>query len=256
MRFELFATLALALLAAPLAEARQANPVDADPARMAAARAQMFHGMGAVHSMIMADRFEFLGDGEQDAFLWDGQGWIGGDLNKFWVKAQGEYGFDSHRLESAEIQALYSRAISPYFDLQTGLRHNFGTGPDTSYAVIGLQGLAPYWFEINAEAFVSDRGDLSARFEAEYDLMLTQRLILQPRAEVQVSGGDVRASGLASGVTETELGVRLRYEIQRGFAPYLGIEWHDLQGGTADLARLGGERASERVIAVGIRFWF
>tara|TARA_R110000868_G_scaffold92734_1_gene257185 strand:+ start:18240 stop:19010 length:771 start_codon:yes stop_codon:yes gene_type:complete len=256
MKSSLFTALALLCLALPAAEARQANPVDADPARMAAARHNMFHGHGGVHSMIIADRFEHLSGGADDAFLWDAQGWLGGDVRKLWIKTQGEYSFDEAAFDSVEVQALYSRAITPYFDLQAGLRHDFGSGPDTSYAVLGLQGLAPYWFEVNAEGFVSDGGDLSARFEAEYDLLLTQRLVLQPRAEIALSASDVPGLELASGVTETEIGLRLRYEIQRGFAPYIGIEWHDTQGGTADLARLRGDATHDRVIALGVRFWF
>ncbi|WP_417483289.1 copper resistance protein B [Maricaulis sp.] len=250
------AAVLLALAILPAAQARQGNPVDADPARMTAARARMFHGMGTTHSMVLVDRFEHLSGGEDDAFLWDAQGWIGGDERKFWIKTGGEYSFDASEFDSAEIQALYSRAISPNFDLQIGLRHDFEPGPSTSYGVVGVQGLAPYWFEIDAAAFLSDAGDLTARIEAEYDLLITQRLVLQPRAEVQFAAGDIADHDLGSGLTETEFGLRLRYEFSREFAPYVGIEWHDLQGDTADLARLAGEATSDRVIAVGIRFWF
>lgn len=252
------ALLALALVpvAVPGAQARQGNPVDADPERMAAARAHMFHGMGGVHSMVLVDRFEHLSGGVDDALLWDAQGWIGGDERKFWVKTEGEYSLDASEFEAAQLQALYSRAISPNFDLQIGVRHDFEPGPATSYGVVGVQGLAPYWFEIDAAAFLSDAGDLTARIEAEYELLITQRLVLQPRAELQFAAGDVAEHDLGAGLTETEFGLRLRYEISREFAPYIGVEWHDLQGDTADLARLNGEATSDRVIAVGIRFWF
>ncbi|WP_417485121.1 copper resistance protein B [Maricaulis salignorans] len=253
-RLAAVALLALAIL--PEAEARQGNPVDADPARMAAARAHLFHGMGTTHSMVLVDRFEHLSGGADDAFLWDAQGWVGGDERKFWFKTEGEYSFDASEFETAQLQALYSRAISPNFDLQFGLRHDFEPGPSTSYAVLGLQGLAPYWFEVDAAAFLSDAGDMTARIEAEYELLITQRLVLQPRAEFHFAAGEIAEHDLGSGLTETEFGLRLRYEIRREFAPYIGIEWHDLQGDTADLARLHGEAASDRVIAVGIRFWF
>tara|TARA_R110000868_G_scaffold190550_1_gene434365 strand:+ start:22617 stop:23390 length:774 start_codon:yes stop_codon:yes gene_type:complete len=255
-RCRVFAGALLALLIIPGAQARQGNPVDADHARMEVARAHMFHGMGGVHSMVMVDRFEHLGGGADDALLWDAQGWVGGDERKFWIKTAGEYALEAGQFDAAEIQALYSRAISPNFDLQIGLRHDFEPGPSTSYAVIGVQGLAPYWFELDGALFLSDAGDLTARVEAEYDLLLTQRLVLQPRAEIQFAAGEIAEHGLGSGLTETEFGLRLRYEIRREFAPYVGIEWHDLQGETADLARLRGEGASERVIAAGIRFWF
>jgi copper resistance protein B len=246
----------LALTILPAAQARQGNPVDADPARMAAARAHMFHGMEAVHSMVSANRFEYAGDGNDEAFVWDVQGWIGGGERKFWIKTQGEYALGASQFDAAEIQALYSRALSPHFDLQLGVRHDFEPGPSTSYAVVGVQGLAPYWFEVSAAAFLSDAGDLTARVEAEYDLLLTQRLVLQPRAELQFAAGDVAEHGLGSGLTETGFGLRLRYEITREFAPYIGVEWHDLQGDTADLARLGSEATGDRVVVAGIRFWF
>ena len=252
----LIAAALLALVILPPAQARQGNPVDADPARMAAARAHMFHGMGTTHSMVLVDRFEHLSGGSDDAVLWDAQGWIGGDERKLWIKTGGEYSFDATEFEAAEIQALYSRAISPNFDVQIGVRHDFEPGPSTSYGVVGLQGLAPYWFELDAAAFLSDAGDLTARIEAEYELLITQRLVLQPRAELQFAVGDIADHDLGSGLTETEFGLRLRYEIRREFAPYIGVEWHDLQGETADLARLRGEAASDRVIAVGLRFWF
>tara|TARA_R110000744_G_scaffold64810_3_gene133336 strand:+ start:18083 stop:18868 length:786 start_codon:yes stop_codon:yes gene_type:complete len=246
----------LALTVLPAAQARQGNPVDADPARMAAARAHMFHGMGGTHSMVLVDRFEHLSGGDDDALLWDAQGWVGGDEQKFWFKTEGEYAFDASEFESAQLQALYSRAISPNFDLQLGVRHDIEPGPSTSYGVVGLQGLAPYWFEVDAAVFLSDAGDVTARMEAEYELLITQRLVLQPRAELHFAAGEIAGHDLGSGLTETEFGLRLRYEITREFAPYIGIEWHDLQGDTADLARLRGEAASDRVIAVGIRFWF
>lgn len=246
----------LALLVVPVAQARQGNPVDADPARMAAARAHMFHGMGGVHSMVLVDRFEHLSGSADDMLLWDAQGWIGGDERKFWVKTEGEYAFDASEFEAVQLQALYSRAITPSFDLQLGLRHDFEPGPSTSYGVIGVQGLAPYWFEVDAAAFLSDAGDVTASIEAEYELLLTQRLVLQPRAELQFAAGDIAEHQLGSGLTETEFGLRLRYEIRREFAPYIGIEWHDLQGDTADLARLRGDPVSDRVLAVGVRFWF
>lgn len=256
IRSNILAASLLAMVILPAAEARQGNPVDADPARMAAARQRVLDNMSSVHSMMRFDRFEHLSGGADDVLLWDAQGWVGGDERKFWVKTQGEYSFDAARLDTAEIQALYSRAIAPFFDLQMGVRHDFGAGPSTSYGVLGVQGLAPYWFEVNAAAFVSDAGDLTARIDADYELLLTQRLILQPRAELQFAAGDVTEQGLGSGVTGTEVGLRLRYEIRREFAPYIGIEWHDLQGGTADFARLRGDSTSDRVIAAGIRFWF
>lgn len=200
------------------------------------------------------DRLEYRARDGKDGYLWDVQGYYGGDLNKFWFKSEGEGSF-GERIEQAEVQALYSRAIAPFFDLQAGVRQDL-TGPDRTHAVIGVQGLMPYMFEVDAAAFLSHKGDLTARIEAEYDQRLTQRLILQPRAEVNLSAQDIPELGIGSGIDNLELGLRLRYEIAREFAPYVGIEQEWKFGGSRDFARLAGEDASVTNYVVGIRFWF
>ena len=156
-----------------------------------------------------------------------------------------------------EVQVLYSRAISPFWDVQAGVRQDFrDDGEDPTHLVLGVQGLAPYWWEVDAAAFLSTEGDLTARVEAEYDQRITQRLILQPRAEFNISAQDMPAIGVGSGLTDFELGARLRYEIRREFAPYVGVEWIKKTGETARLARLAGEDPEAVSFVAGLRVWF
>ncbi|MBX7502384.1 copper resistance protein B [Qipengyuania sp. YG27] len=200
------------------------------------------------------DRAEYRAREGGDGYLWDVQGYYGGDLDKFWFKSEGEGTFGESP-ESAEVQGLWSHAIGPWWDLQAGVRQDL-TGPERTHAVIGVQGLAPYMFEVDAAAFLSNKGDLTASIEAELDQRITQRLILQPRAELSLSAQDVPELGVGAGLDTVELGVRLRYEIAREFAPYIGIEQEWKLGRSADYARLAGEDPSVTNYVVGIRFWF
>lgn len=200
------------------------------------------------------DRLEVQAREGDDGYLWDLQGYYGGPTSRFWFKSEGE-GIFGERVEDAEVQALYSRAISPFWDLQVGLRQDVA-GPDTTHAVLGIQGLAPYLFEIDSALFVSHRGDVTARIEAELDQRITQRLILQPRAEVELSAQDVPLLGIGSGIDKVEAGLRLRYEIVREFAPYVGVEQSWRLGGSAEYARAAGEDPSVTSYVAGIRFWF
>lgn len=200
------------------------------------------------------DRFETQIHDGAEGYLWDFQGYYGGTTSRFWFKSEGEGSF-GERIEDAEVQALYARAIAPFFDVQAGVRQDLA-GPDTTYAVVGVQGLAPYMFEVDAALFVSHRGDITARLEGELDQRITQRLILQPRAEVNVSAQDVPRLGIGAGLDAVEVGVRLRYEIIREFAPYIGIEQSWRVGRSADYARARGEDPSVTNYVVGIRFWF
>lgn len=222
---------------------------------MRPSREALYRGHGDMQFFwIQGDRLEYRGRDGGDGYLWDVQGYYGGDINKFWFKSEGEGSF-GEPLESAEIQALYSRAIAPFFDLQAGVRQDL-TGFDRTHAVIGVQGLMPYMFEVDAAAFLSTKGDLTARIEAEYDQRLSQRLILQPRAEINLSAQDIPELGIGSGIDHLELGLRLRYEIAREFAPYVGVEQEWKLGGSRDFARLAGEDASTTNYVIGVRFWF
>lgn len=227
-----------------------------DPAAMARARAAMLKESGGMSfSQLMIDRLEYRMGKGTDSYHWEGEGWIGGDLNRFAFKTEGE-GDIGGRLERAEMQALYSRAIDPWFNLEAGVRQDFRPGPQRSYAVIGVEGLAPYWFEVGAQAFLSDKGDAHMRLEGSYDQRISQRLILQPAAEVNIAAQHVPELGTGAGITDIELGLRLRYEIAREFAPYVGINWERKLGDTADYARAAGERASATSLVMGLRFWF
>jgi copper resistance protein B len=226
-----------------------------DPTAMAAARDAMLAENGDVRTTgAVIDRLEAgFGDGNAK-YLWDAQGWTGGDINRFWWKSEGEGG---SRLEEAEVQLLYSRAIRPFWDLQAGVRQTVRPDlKDTTDLVLGVQGLAPHWFEIDAAAFLSTEGDLSARIEAEYDQRLTQRWILQPRAEVTLAASDVPEVEVGSGLSSLELGLRLRYEIRREFAPYVGFEWTRRFGETRDLVEAGGGEAEDVRFVVGLKAWF
>ena len=209
---------------------------------------------GQTLAWFMADRAEYRAHAGSNGYLWDVQGSYGGDLDKFFFKSEGEGNF-GEKIESAEVQALWSHAIAPFFDLQTGFRQDFAPR-DRSYAVIGVQGLMPYRFEIDSALFLSDQGHLTARLEAELDQRITQRLILQPRIEANFAAQDVPELGIGAGLDKAELGLRLRYEIAREFAPYIGVEQEWKFGGSADYARAAGEDPSITNFVVGVRFWF
>ena len=200
------------------------------------------------------DRLEAQVRQGADLYLWDIQGYYGGPTERLWFKSEGEGEFGSGP-EDAEVQALYAKAFAPFWDVQAGVRHDLG-GPDTTHAVIGVQGLAPYLFEIDTALFLSHRGNVTARLEAEIDQRITQRLILQPRIEANLSAQDIPELGIGAGLDQIEVGIRLRYEIAREFAPYVGIEqsWRTGQGAT--FARARGEDPSATSVIAGIRFWF
>lgn len=217
--------------------------------------ARAHHG-GETFVYLEGERLEYRSNGGDPVFLWDAQGWWGGDINKLWLKTEGEYDFRADAFEEAETQALWSRAIGPFFDAQAGVRHDFAPGGDRTFAVVGLQGLTPYLFEVDSALFVSGEGDVSARLEAEYELLLTQRLILQPRTELNFEFQDVPEYGLGSGLSTAEVGARLRYEVKREFAPYVGVSWERAVGDTADFARDAGEEPGSVSFVAGVRIWF
>lgn len=208
-----------------------------------------------VTSMFLADRLEYRMQDGRDGYEWDAEGWYGGDYNKFWVKTEGESRFDE-RVERAEVQAVYSRAIDPWFNFQAGVRHDFRPDPERTHLVLGIQGLAPYWFEIDGSLFLSDEGDLTARFEAEYDQRITNKLTLQPVAEINVAAHDVPELGIGSGLSSIEAGLRLRYEFVPEFAPYVGVTYERTFSDTADLARAAGEDVGRWSALLGFRSWF
>lgn len=224
--------------------------------RMAAAREELRSTHGTMTTYrVLIDRLEVGVRNGRDGYSWDAQGWFGTDLDRLWVKTEGEGEFGGG-VERAEVQALWSHALDPWFNLQGGVRYDFRPDPERAYLVLGIQGLAPYWFEIDAAAFLSTKGDLSARVEAEYDQRITQRLILQPRVELDFSLQDVPELGIGSGLSTVEAGLRLRYEIVPEFAPYVGVQYERAFSGTADFARAAGRDVGGWSLLVGVRAWF
>lgn len=226
-----------------------------DPAAMAAARTKLReeHG-GATISMVMANLAEYQSQPGGGGYRWDGEGRIGGDINRFVVKTEGDGG-RRDGLGAAEAQGLFSHAISPYFDLQAGVRQDFAPRART-YATVGFQGLAPYWFDVSGALFLSTKGELLGRLESTYDLRLTQRWILQPRAELNFAAQNTAETQTGPGLSNAELGLRLRYEIKREFAPYIGVSWDRKVGKTADYARARGQDVGGATFVAGIRAWF
>ena len=228
---------------------------------MAKARADLARGHGAMKmSKFLFDEFEAGFGKGHDAYAWEGQFWHGGDIDKLWIKSEGEGEFGGG-LEDFEVQALWSRAIGPWFDFQTGIRQYLGAGPNRTHLAVGFQGLAPYWFEVDSAVFVSTRGDVTARVEAEYDLRLTQRLILQPLIEADFSLQRIEELGVGAGLSTGEAALRLRYEFypENGpavIAPYIGVEYERAFGDAADLRRAEGEKTGRWSFLAGVRTWF
>lgn len=223
---------------------------------MARSRAAMMKEQGAtLFGQVLLNVFEYQARKDGAGYRWDGEGWYGGDINRLWIKSEGE-GTSRGGLETGEVQALYGRAVGPYFNLQAGVRQDFGRGPDRTYATVGIEGLAPGFFEVESALFLSNRGDLLARAEGYYDQRITQRLILQPRAELNFSMQDVPSNRIGSGLVDYELGARLRYEFTRQFAPYVGVSFERKTGRTARFARSDGEGTGGANFVAGLRFWF
>lgn len=214
------------------------------------------HHGGQAFWYLEGDRLEYQAHEGNPLLAWEAQGWYGGDRNRLWLKSEGEFDVSSDSFEDAEVQALWSHAISAFFDVQAGLRHDFTPGKDRTFLAAGVQGLLPYLFEVDAAVFVSEDGDVEARIEAEYELLLTQRLILQPRAELTFAAQDNAAFGVGSGLSTVETGARLRYEFTRRFAPYLGVSWSHAVGDTADFVRAGGDEPGVISFVAGVRTWF
>lgn len=209
--------------------------------------------------LLLFDLLEYRAGAGGDYARWDILGWRGGDYRRIWFKSEGARNFGKSGGD-AEVQVLYGRLIAPFFDFQAGLRYDRRWGPEGSrgraLAAIGLQGLAPYRFEIEPTVFLSQNGDISARFTATQDILITQRLIVQPRIESNAAVQSVKAFGVGKGINDVELGLRLRYEISREIAPYVGVTWKRSMGQTADFLRNEGQRAETWQAVAGFRLWF
>ena len=202
---------------------------------------------------VLLDKFEYAkGDGEHDQNI-DAEAWYGNDYNKAWFKAEGER--RGGRLESWRTEALWDRTFATFWSTQLGVRHDTGGGNSRNWLAFGVRGLAPYWFDTEATAYWSG-GTLGARFNVRYELLFTQQLILEPEVEANLYSKSDAARGLGSGLSDLELGLRLRYEIRRQFAPYIGVTWNRNFGSTADYARARGERNKTTQLVAGVRIWF
>ncbi|MDG4866595.1 copper resistance protein B [Guyparkeria sp. 1SP6A2] len=213
------------------------------------------------HGLFFIDRLEYAAGDDEDSVNLEFKGWYGGDYNRIWVEGEAEdvvSGGSGGAIENLDL--LYGRLISPYWSVQAGvgyqLEYGPGPDPDRAYAVLGLQGLAPYWFEIDTNLRVSEDGDAWADFETEYDFRLTQKLVLQPRFGTMIAFDEVEEFGVGQGINHVKLGLRLRYEIKREFAPYVGVSWNRKLGDTADLVRAEGGDPSDLRLLGGVRMWF
>jgi copper resistance protein B len=232
-----------------------------DQLAAARSRAELAKEHGGLKAYrFLVDQLEASPGRGSDGYAWDAQFWYGGDISKVWLKTEGEGEFEGG-LEGVEVQALWSRAIDPWFDLQAGVRQDFRSGPNRTHLVLGVQGLAPYWFEIDGAVFLSNKAEITARVEVEYDLRITQYLIIQPRSEIDLSFQDVEELALGSGLSSAELGARLRYELypRSGpavLAPYIGVQYERAFGDTARFRRAAGEDVGGWHVLAGVRTWF
>lgn len=231
-------------------------PVLTDADRKAAFPPVAGHGVHdkTLNYLFLLDQFEYQDADNGSALSWDAQGWIGGDVDRLWLRAEGER--SNGVTQSAELQALWGHSIGPWWDVVTGVRQDFKPGSPQTWGALGVQGMALYNFETRASAFIGENGQTAARLEADYDILLTNRLILQPTAEMNVYGKNDPERGIGAGLANTEVGMRLRYEIVREFAPYIGVTWSRSYGKTADLASDEGEDTNEARFVAGIRMWF
>ncbi|WDF95976.1 MULTISPECIES: copper resistance protein B [Aeromonas] len=207
-----------------------------------------------VFSSMLVDRLEYSSGREENYANYKALAWIGKDYQKIWFKSDGEY---KNSLQETENQILYGYAISSYWDVLMGARYDtYKARSDKGWLALGIQGLAPYWFELDSSLFVDSHGLALLSLEAEYDLLLTQKLILQPQVSVNIYSKDDSDMSVGRGVSDLSAGLRLRYEINRQFAPYIGVEWKTLAGGTYDIAKDNEESTSDTRFITGARFWF
>ena len=203
---------------------------------------------------LKVERLETVQSRNNAFHAYDLQSWCGKDYNKLVFKAEGET--DEGKLHGARTELLWGHAITPHWDTQLGARYDSGLSADQKWLVAGVRGLAPYWFEVDATAYIGEQGRTALRLSTEYELLLTQKLIMQPRLEANFYGKQDAVSELGSGLSDLTTGLRLRYEIRREFAPYVGVEWGGKFGGTADYARAAGEHINETRVIAGVRFWY
>lgn len=231
-------------------------PVPTDADRLAArppASAHM-HGDGLIHSYSLINRLESWDADPGTGLGWEAAGWIGGDIDRLWWNTEGER--VDGQTASASVELLFGHSFAPRWDWLVGARQDLRPREPRSAVAFGLQGLAPQWFEVTAMGYVGEGGRTSVRLGSEYTLLFTNRLMLQPVAEAQWHGRSDVSRGIGAGLATAEFGLRLRYEITRQFAPYVGLSWERAFGDTADLRRGAGEAVDDTRLVAGIRIWF
>ncbi|MDH1576149.1 copper resistance protein B [Pseudomonas sp. GD03746] len=240
----------------PASTSRTPIPVLTDADRQTAFPQLDGHKMddSGINGFFLLDQLEYQNADDGSTLAWDASGWVGGDVNRLWIRAEGER--TNGVTEDAQLQLLYGRSISPWWDVVAGLRQDFQPQSPQTWAAFGIQGMALYDFEAQATAFIGENGQTAARVEGEYDILLTNRLILQPTAEANFYGKNDPQRGVGTGLANTEVGLRLRYEIVRQFAPYIGVTWSRSYGKTANFIRDEGGDVNEARFVAGIRMWF
>jgi copper resistance protein B len=253
----LFAFAAKAFGAEPGISEREHVPPDPPQTRV---HAMPYHEMADMMGMddrkrfgkVMVDRLEWR-DADTSIYEWEASAWYGGDFHKLWLETEGEHVGGS--TEDGRVEVLWDRIASAWWSTRLGLRQDFG-GPAQSWLAFGVAGLAPGFIELDATAYVGDQGRAALRLSADYDLLLTQRLVLQPETEINFYSEEDPERLIGTGLSDLEIGLRLRYEFRREIAPYLGVSWSKRFGDSADLARAAGEDADEISMVAGIRLWF
>ena len=208
----------------------------------------------AVNYFVLFDQLEWQAGNDLSGVNVDTTGWVGRDRDRLWFRAEGDS--DNGRLADAEAHVLYGRKFARWWDLVAGVRQDFNPGPSRTWAAVGVQGLAPYWFEVEATFYIGESGRTHARFDVEYELLLTNRLVLQPLVEVDVYGKSDAERAIGAGLSTIETGLRVRYEIRRELAPYIGVTWNRKFGQTAELAEAAGKDPGGARFVAGLRLWF
>ncbi|MFI8479182.1 copper resistance protein B [Pseudomonas sp. NPDC078700] len=241
----------------PTTTSRTPIPVLTDADRKAAFSGLPEHSNmheSGINSFFLLDEFEYQDADDGSTLSWDASGWVGGDINRLWFRSEGER--TNGVTEEAEVHALFGHSIGPWWDAVAGVRQDFEPGDPQTWAALGIQGMALYAFEAEATAYIGEGGQTAARLEGDYDILLTNRLILQPTAEINFYGKNDPERGVGSGLSNTEIELRLRYEIVPQFAPYIGVSWNRTYGNTSDYAREEGGDVDEARFVAGIRMWF
>jgi len=232
-------------------------PAITDSDRLAAFPAidgHAMHGENSMFGMLLFERLEAWDASPGTGLAWDVQAWVGTDINRLWVRSEGEQ-VDGD-LESAGLELLFGRSVAPWWDVVAGVRHDFRPGSPQDFLALGVIGMTPYKFELEATAYIGESGRSALRFGLEYETLLTNRLILQPLVEAEFNGRSDATRSIGSGLSTAEAGLRLRYEFSRRFAPYIGVSWEKAYGQTAQYRLQGGEDAREMRVMAGLRMWF